>query len=340
MKKIKEKLIEKRYEQLAEIISLYLPVRFLRLYFRLYRKKGENLYNHIKKQYGENIYTVICPYSGTGDVYLASGFLKEFLNKNSISDYVLVVIGKSNYNIGKLFGISQIINYSEEKIKCLVKYLMFYGLDEKSVLLAHPSSPYMHYGINDWLRNYDGINFMEMYARGVFSIPSKCFRFPKFENNYEEIRKIIKDYDLPKGKTILISPYSNTLFQFPVWFWRELSEKLKKVGYTVCTNCGSDNEKEIEGTKRIFLPYKNLQFFLEYAGTFIGIRSGFCDIISSINCKKIVLFQPFLFWGAGDNIDYFSLNGMGLCKDAIELQLNGIEFLDLIDTIVKKVEDS
>ena len=29
---------------------------------------------------------------------------------------------------------------------------------------------------------------------------------------------------------------------------------------------------------------------LEYAGYFIGLRSGFCDIVSSAKCRKVVIY--------------------------------------------------
>ncbi len=54
---------------------------------------------------------------------------------------------------------------------------------------------------------------------------------------------------------------------------------------------------------------------LEYAGAFLALRSGLCDIISQAQCKKVVIYE------SGFNAaryEYFSLNKMGLSTDAVE----------------------
>lgn len=106
----------------------------------------------------------------------------------------------------------------------------------------------------------------------------------------------------------------------------------------VCTNCGSPNEKEIEGTVALRFSYDISVPVIEKCGFFIGIRSGFCDVISTAKCKKIIIYQPYIFWGEGTNLDYFSLNKNKFCNDAIEIEYEGVEFLKLIDQIVGQIK--
>ena len=117
-----------------------------------------------------------------------------------------------------------------------------------------------------------------------------------------------------------------------------IAEKLKNRGYVVCTNCGSPAELPINGTIPLRFGFDISVPVLEKCGYFVGIRSGFCDIISSADCKKIIVYQPYLFWGSGTNYDYFSLNKIGFCGDAIELEYEGVEFLDLIERIIYEIE--
>ena len=137
----------------------------------------------------------------------------------------------------------------------------------------------------------------------------------------------------------MLSPYVNTLPAIPPWVWVELAKRLKLEGYVVGTNCGGPSEKAVEGTIELRFDYDISVPVLEKCGYFIGIRSGFCDIVSSAKCKKIIIYQPYIFWGDGSNLDYFSLNKNELCDDAIEIEYVGIQFYKMIDQIIKCVKE-
>lgn len=326
------------YREVSRIFVLHTPQLVLNWFYKKYRKKGEKLYSKIKREYGEDTYLVLCPYPGTGDVYIAAINFKEYMMKNNIRNVTWVVIGAANKKVVGLFGYKQIYQITNEAMHDLVKFLMFLGIDERNCLLAHPSSPYMHYGINDMLRNYGELNFSDMYQYGVFGIAENYIKEKaQFSEKNEAIINVIKKNRLKKGKTVILSPYANTLQVLPDWFWRKLVSILKTRGFCVLTNSSGTHEPAIEGTNAIFLPYKDLKYFLEYCGYFIGVRSGLCDIISDCVCKKVIIYQPYCFWGPAGNWEYFSLNRMGLCDDAIELSYDGVEYIKLIYEIVNEV---
>lgn len=317
-----------------------MPSISLNIYYDLFLHKSEKIYTKILDEYGEDIHIVVCPYAGTGDVYLACACLDKYLEKNNIHEYVLVVIGGSNVKVSQLFGVSNIIKFSQPEMDRFVHFLSFKGLDTNQVLIAHPDPPNLYTGMMDMLRNYNSLNFTDIFTDGVFGITVADLKKPSFSSHSNLCNKIIKQYRLKHKKTVLLAPYSYTLAGIPDWVWQKLVIRMKAAGFSVCTNCGSSSEREIEGSYRVCIPYSDMEVFLKFAGNFVGIRSGFCDIISSIPCKKIIIYQPYLFWGSGTNIDYFSLKNMELDPSAIEIEYAGVEFLKLIDDVIKALKDS
>ncbi len=301
-------------------------------------KRGLNIYNRIAGKYkGCKIF--LCPYAGTGDVYLAGMYINAFARNNGIDDFVVVVIGGSNFKVANLFGFKNIEKISQNEADMLVRLSIFLGKNDE-ILIMHHHPPQTYCGILENMRNFNGLNFVDLYIKSVFDLdPEKDKQLPSFDYNSNKLYSVFEEQRLVPGKTVVLSPFVNTLPSLPWWVWCNIAEKLKERGYTVCTNVGSPSEFPINGTIPLSFPYDISVPILEKCGYFIGIRSGFCDIISSAACKKIIIYQPYLFWGAGTNFDYFSLNKIGFCDDAVELEYEGVEFYDLIDKIIDSVED-
>lgn len=326
------KICKKAYN----ILKRKAPYSFLIDYsYKLKIKRGEKLYFSLSRKYKENSINMnICPYKGTGDVYLAAGFFNKSELKKS--KYIFCVIGKSNEKVAELFGLNNIEVITKEEMDSLFNFAVFSEL--KNIHILHPNPPNDSLGFIDMFRNINNLIFTDIIGYGAFNCKkSQIIDKSVFPNFDEKMEKLFESQNLIKGKTILIAPYSYTLRNHPKWFWKKLACELINLGYTVCTNIGNEKEKTIEGTKGIFLKYEELDSFLKMAGYFIGIRSGFCEVISSIPCKKIILYQPYYFWGDSESIDYFSLEKMGLCDDAIELQHTGCDFYTLIEIIVKNI---
>lgn len=127
----------------------------------------------------------------------------------------------------------------------------------------------------------------------------------------------MKENGLVKGKTVILSPYANTIANPSKEFWILLVEKFKEKGYMVVTNSGGDKEPAIEGTKQVLIPFDITVPVVELCGTFIGLRSGLCDFIASAKAGKIIIY-PDRIYVNGPVIDFYGLNKMGLCDDALE----------------------
>lgn len=139
--------------------------------------------------------------------------------------------------------------------------------------------------------------------------------------------------NLEKGNTIILSPYANTVVGYSVDFWIQLSEKLSEKGYCICTNCGA-NEKEIPGTKRFSFGFEIAQKVLDYAGFFIAVRNGFCDIVCNSDAKKIIIYPIYNLFNS-DVYEFCSLKKMGIGKNYIELQWRYEKYEELGNIVLK-----
>ncbi len=304
----------------------------------LYINPGLSLYKAILEDKSEDYVLFLCPYAGTGDVYLSGMYIKSFAQKNNIINYIVLVIGEGNRKVISLFDFENIVKITQQEADCLIRLAMFLD-DDKHIVIIHHDAPQVYFGILENFRNINDLNFTDLFVNVVFGhSPESGKQLPCFRFDHERISAIFSKYDLQPGKTVVLSPYAKTLYLLPEWVWVKIASLLSSKGYTVVTNVGGEFEKPVEGTRAVYFDYDISVPFLEKCGYFIGIRSGLCDVISSARCKKIIIYQPYLFWGEATAFEYFSLNSIGFCDDAIELQYDGIEFLELIKRVVFAVE--
>ena len=308
----------------------------LSIYHRMIKWKRLALLKRIREGLDDEGYVFLFPYRGTGDIFLAASYLKDYVNRHNIKSYALCVVGGSGKRIcEKLFKFDNVKTVSPLDAESLLNLGMFVGFDTSRIFVLHADPPQLKSGISDRMRNYNEYNFLDMFTGGVFGKDIEPTP-PIFEDYKAEAQDFFKNNNMAPGKTIIIAPHVNTLDKLPNWFWVNLVEKLKEMGYTVCTNC-TDGEKPILGTMILNLPYEKMKSYLEYAGTFVSSRNGLCEIVSSFDCKKIVIYNPYHFWGPGRNIDYFSMKKMGICDDVVELEYEGKDFSTLIKNIVENL---
>ena len=61
-------------------------------------RKGRIVYLALRKKWKEEL-LLMCPYPGTGDAYLTGMYLQEYINRNCIKKYRILVPGKSFFSI-------------------------------------------------------------------------------------------------------------------------------------------------------------------------------------------------------------------------------------------------
>ena len=284
--------------------------------------KGKIIYKKLKKEYNDaSIF--LCPYTGTGDIYLIGTFWDEYVTTNNINNYVFCVISKACLKVAKLFDIKNVVLLKkQDECSYLIDYYNLCPGEGKIKVLNDAWAP-INDNLTEWFRGYKGLDFTKLFKKFVFNLPGESVpHHPILKNEKDRISKIFSENELIPDKTVVLSPYSNTLADLPLSFWAELTELLMREGYCVITNSSGKNEPPIRGTKGVFFSLDIAPQFVEYAGFFIGIRSGFCDIISSANAKKIILYDMGNRFYMSSAFDYFSLKTMQLSEDAKEYEFD------------------
>lgn len=261
----------------------------------------------------------ICPYTGTGDAYLAAGMLEEYVEKKGIDKYTLAVISGACKKAAMYHIKEEIVIVSDISAKWMIAASLFFK-EKMNVYVLNDSWSTVYMNPIQWMRGFKGLNFADMFRICVFDDEVKNIKVPERRTLQQ---KDIEEYKLRRDKTVILAPYSNTLSEIKGFFWEGLADILLKEGYRVFTNSAGEREPVIRKTEKIFFPLNQAIEIVEEAGIFIGVRSGLCDIISSARCKKIILYEKNNFFYEGSTYDYFSLNKMRLCDNAYELIYDG-----------------
>ncbi|MDE6015532.1 MAG: hypothetical protein K2H41_07550 [Acetatifactor sp.] len=294
--------------------------------------QGLKLYNKLRKKYPDCEKILLCPYTGTGDVYLIGGMLQQYLEQQDIHKYVFIVVSTACRKIAQLFDIQNIEQLQGEMADYIVKANVFCP-DRCDVLVLNDSWVSVYTNPTERLRGYKGLNFTAVFRNIVFQIKGDLkLSFPDWRRNTEEAQAFLKEHHMIQGRTVILAPYSNTLSEFPNRMWEQLVVSLHEKGYVVCTNSCGPKEPPIKGTEGVFFPLSIAAAVVSLAGGFIGARCGLCDIISSASAKKVIIYDKDSYFYQATTKAYFSLNDMGLCQDAIEL-----DYVGDIDSVVGQV---
>lgn len=278
-------------------------------------KKGFSLYKKLEKKYSKDHTFFACPYPGTGDVYMACSYLKAYLIKENIKDYVMIVVGNSCRRTAELFSIADIELISLSNMKDIIKSWEFLGKQKMKL------KPLLYWGWRTkrylYADKHPQITFTDMFLYDVYEEENEVKRqLPNRNKTSIFARELFEKLGLLKGRTVIIAPYAGS-FETSITKeqWKKLSDLLKAKGYTVCTNCYGEKETPISGTNAITFPYDEAINVLEYAGGFIAVRSGLCDIVSSAECKMVVIYENGF---NASKYEYFSLKRMGLNMNVVE----------------------
>lgn len=283
---------------------------------------GKRIYERLMKKYGD-VPLFLCPYTGTGDIYLIGTFWEQYVKKNHIEDYVFLVISKPCEKVAHLFDIKNIVVLKKKEESCyLIRYYMLCR-EKVNLKILNDAWGQIHTNTVEWFRGYKGLEFTELFRKFVFDLPDEAKpRHPIWKDIDKELGEAFENLGLEPGNTVILSPYSNTLADLPQVFWKELAGELKRKGLTICTNSSGETEPAVEGTVPVFFPLNQAPQWVEKAGYFIGIRSGFCDVVSGTKAKKVILYGRQERFFNASSYEYFNLKDMGLCDDAVEMEFD------------------
>lgn len=227
---------------------------------------------------------VVCPYNALGDVYWAMAFLPPYLKKRGLEDAVVIAVG-AGHQVAEMFGKKKIIAIDQAEMDEFIQALIF--TQEGNHIIAHHDRPYTD-NIIIYL-NKHFLSFIDYYCCAVYGHPKGTQPITPSVN-----LPLDNAVGLKRGASVIIAPYAKSVVAPPKDFWFALVEAYHRDGLSVFTNVAGD-EKPLAGTKPISMPLGMMIPAVEYAGNFIGLRSGICDIVHSARCKKTVVFPNCIY---------------------------------------------
>lgn len=268
---------------------------------------------YYKKLNKKNSLKIIMVRGATGDVYLQFLLLKSYLQLKKINNYFIVSDANSIKQFRIIFNISDIKILSTSICNCIEKYVLFSNFKNTNIIFPFYWTDSFQFN-RCRVRFSNKFNFMENYFWFPLNIDvCKSNSVLSFLNNIELIEYIARQKGIIKNKTILISPEANSVTGLPIWFWNSLINNLIDKGYYIFMNC---NGYTFYRAPNLFLTYSEIVPLLDYAGGFIGVRSGLCDVISTSKCKKVILYpkvkSKFNYSYHRSDVKYSGLEVMGL----------------------------
>lgn len=260
--------------------------------------RGKTIIETLEKKYPETV-RIFCPYSSLGDIYYCMSYLFTFLKKRKTNRAVVCVYKKSCKEVVSIFGGCEIELLTQSDLEAAVQATLF--LHDEFGFIAHNDKPYVMNLTKALL--IKKIPFEIIYKSGVFGLPLAAKpAIPISWDTYPNMGSI------PEGKSVILAPYAGSVISIGDEIWLNIRDKYKNMGYKVFTNI-APGEKPIKDTEGIFIKIREIKSVVERAGTFIGLRSGLCDVIRSTKCRKIALYPDYNFSGTKwKAIDIFALD--------------------------------
>lgn len=243
---------------------------------------------------------ILCPFSALGDIYLMMSYLPYYRNIRGILNCVVGVIGNACADVVRLFGDVPVEVFLQKDMDETIQAALY--MRDKLTFIPHQDRPYV---VNLHRALYiKKIPLEQIYCCGVFGL-SKGTKpiMPTGFCDYPELERI------PRGNAVILSPYAKSVTALPANIWKQIIRYYRDRGYQCFTNISGD-ETPLEGTEGICPSIPEIRSVVEHAGTFIGIRSGLCDILRTARAKKIALYPDYNYcdtnWKA---IDLYQIEG-------------------------------
>lgn len=284
--------------------------------------KGENVFSKWRGVYKEEK-LLLSPWNASGDIYVAGLYLKDYIDKNCPNGYCIFVTSGAAKKVALLLGYDTEL-IPQEDMDSMLLYVRYIGFEQANSLNTNVNYP-NSLGVQRIAELFRILDFNTAHQRMAFRSDIKQTKLELKQKNSDEY---FEKYHLKKGKTVLLVPYSNTLGSIPEEYSLDFVSCLMERGYSVCTNVAGD-EKPIEGTVRLFLPYDVVLDFVNKAGGVIGIRCGLFDIVSTSEAKMAVYY-----WKSHQSL--FSLKHMGIKTDNyLEMNTTDNSWPEIVDKTLR-----
>lgn len=262
-------------------------------------KRGKEIFKDLNQNY-PGYFKIFCPFSALGDTYYTMSYLPHFLKKREVERCVIGVIGNACKQTVQLFGEYNVEVFTQKQMDEIIQAALYTG--DENTFIPHQDRPYvvdLHKALYTKM-----IPLEKIYCCGVFGLPmnTRAYKPEKF-HDYTGLDEI------PKGNAVILSPYAKSVVALPDSVWKQIVDYYRSIGKVCFTNVVGD-ELPLPGTIAISPKISEMKSVVEHAGIFVGIRSGLCDVLKTVNAEKIALFPDYNYcdtkWKA---IDMYRLEG-------------------------------
>lgn len=225
-------------------------------------------------------YRIYCPFCALGDVYYMMAYLPHFLLKKKVQNYAVFTIGQSCADVVKLFGAEHVKALSQKEMDESIQAVLY--TRDANAYIPHQDRPYtVKLAKALYLKR---IPLEMIYKYGVYGLEKSCIPHQPIKlESYKNPGQIIP------GRAVILSPHAKSVTGISKAIWDDIMDHYRKKGYQLFTNV-TERETALPGTIPLQIKLAELQSAVERAGTFIGLRSGLCDVLKEANCKKIALY--------------------------------------------------
>ncbi|MGD9559028.1 MAG: nucleoside-diphosphate sugar epimerase/dehydratase [Oscillospiraceae bacterium] len=261
-------------------------------------RRGAATLAQIRAQWPQQ-HLVVCPHGALGDVYLAMAFLPAYRAQHRLGPAVAVTVQGGCQAVARLFG-QEAVALAPHAMDELVQALLFTGAG--NCIIAHHDLPYTDRIIR--YLDHHMLGFDDYYRQAVYALPAGTAPAAPMHSE-----AFTPKAGLQPGNTVLLAPYAKSVVSLPTAFWQALADGHRRQGHCVATLVFGD-EAPLPGTLPLCLPIAQMIPAAEYAGHFIGIRSGLCDVLRSARCEKTVVFPSCYYSTTPVKVDtFFHMDG-------------------------------
>ena len=271
---------------------------------RAREEHGEELLKELSEKYNQH-FKVFCPFNALGDIYFMISYWPAFAKKKDVDSVVFCVLNHSLADVIHMFGDYPVEIYEQKELDAMIQAVIY--TQAENSFIAHQDRPYV---VNLTKALYiKRIPLEQIYCCGVYGLPVGTI--PAKPNMRGCVYKDIES--IPKGKSVIFSPYAKSVTAIDSKVWKDAVAYYSESGYKCYTNVIGD-EVPLERTEPISPSLLEIRSAVERAGTFIGIRSGLCDILREAQAKKIALYPDYNYcdtkWKSIEmyNIEQFEYN--------------------------------
>lgn len=262
-------------------------------------ERGIALLQGLEEKY-PGYFRILCPFSALGDIFIMMSYLPHFLKKRGVARCVIGVVGNACAQVVQIFGADQVEIFTQKDMDETIQAVLY--TNDQNAFIAHQDRPYvvdLHSALYTKC-----IPLEQIYCCGVFGLPADTVPYkPTEPRQYSGTERI------ERGNAVLFSPYAKSVTALPDSLWEQIVDSYLQRGYQCFTNVVGD-ERPLLRTQPISPKIAEIQSLAEYAGTFIGIRSGICDVLKYAKCKKTALYPDYNYcdtqWKA---IDMYAIAG-------------------------------